>query len=112
MPILKDNRQLKEIELKCLEGGKVSVYNSFLAADIEKYMKRTNNGKDLGAIAAVAIVIKEWNLTDEAGKVLPITEENIGKLDIKDLNEIIQNSNIEAGFLAARGGAVPTSGKN
>lgn len=36
------------------------------------------------AIALLTTLVKDWNFTDEAGAVLPITRDNINKLDVAD----------------------------
>lgn len=95
---LSDTRQLLEIELEALTGGIVKVHTSLLAGDMEKVLLR-GDGKT-GFIFPLSILIKEWNLEDESGNPLPITEENVGKLDIKDVNLIFEKTGLTKGFLS------------
>lgn len=95
MPKLQDNRKTVEVALDHIPEGKVSVYDSMLGSDVEKLVKR---GNDAGLVFPLSLLIKEWNLTDENDQALPVTEENISRLDARDLNKIVKATNITADF--------------
>lgn len=91
MPILKDYRQTKKVKLEIIEGGEVEVYTSLLASDIQELL---TSGAGNDPIKALPRMIKSWNLTDEAEKTLPITPDNVGKLDVRDIYKIINATEI------------------
>ena len=86
MPILRVERKLLEVDLVAIEGGKVWVQEEMLAADIDK-MAQQDNAQSV--VKALAMLIKEWNLTDEEGETLPIDEKTVGALSFKDVNAIL-----------------------
>ncbi len=96
MPILKDTRKIIEIKLKSIEGGVIQVYNGLLAADIDVFSETTGKPK---LLLMLTKIIKEWNLQDEAGNVLPVSLENVGKIDIADINSIFSELDLTKSFL-------------
>jgi hypothetical protein len=96
MAKLKDVRQLKEINLKTIPEGKIWIYDGFLAKDLEFILKEEEESKK--PLLILGLLIKDWNLEDDDGKKLPISEENIGKLNILDINQIISELNFTADF--------------
>lgn len=93
MAVLKDVRRLITVELKDIVGGEVVVRNGLLAGEIEKLnarggMEAIKNSQML--IYPLTFLIKKWNLTDEAGNDLPITEENIGMLPSDDIGRVYE----------------------
>lgn len=100
MPVLRDSRQTKVVTLTALEGGEVTVYQSVLAGDIDRIYKENGTGGETNILLMLSIIIKEWNLTDEEGTVLPITRENVAKLDARDLNTIVGATDFGNDFLA------------
>ncbi len=89
------NRDTKVVKLDCIEGAEVIVYTSIIGKDIEDMQKEglfDNAAKK--PLKPLTYLIKEWNLEGDDGKPLPITTENIGKLDFKDLLKIYK----DAGF--------------
>ena len=80
-------RITKKIQLKTIAGGEVEIYTSLLAADLERISPDPENIKN-HPLKTLAFLIKDWNLEDAEGKKLGITEENVGKLDIKEINLI------------------------
>ena len=71
MPVLKDVRNTIEIGLPSFKGGKVIFYDGFLVSDFEKISRIKDTYK--AGIASLIALIKEWNLTDEEGNVLPVS---------------------------------------
>jgi len=94
MPKLIDPRKTIKVKLVRLEGGEVEVYDSLLAKDIEDV-------GNAGTIPVLSRLIKSWNLEDDKGQILPVTPENVGMLDVRDLKVIIDGSGLnEQDFLA------------
>lgn len=84
MPILKDFRTTKTIELPSFPGSKVEIYDSLLVGDMivedktsEKYIENLIN--------VLPKLIKSWNFTDEEEKPLPIDRENLNFLHVADI---------------------------
>lgn len=83
-------RETQKIELKTIKGGEVTCYTTFTAGDVEKITK----ADDGGFITSLLYIIKEWNLTDEDGKPLEVTKENIALLDIRDAKHIVEAAEV------------------
>lgn len=96
MPKLQDIRKIHEIKLTTIEGGLIQVFDSLLASDIEVFNEISGKPR---LLLMLSKLIKEWNLEGENGEVLPITQENIGKLDIKEINSIFSQINLTKDFL-------------
>jgi len=89
MPQLQDTRETLELPIKSIEGSKVVLKDGLLAGDMSfVYGDAATNDIDR-ALSALSVMIISWNLTDEKGKELPVTLENIKKLDIMDITELI-----------------------
>lgn len=99
MPKLIDNRKTIEIDITSIDGGKIFLYDSLTAADVEKLVIETESGKQQKILLPLTLLIKDWNLEDAEGNKLPITVENVGKLDFKDVNLIYQKLNLNSDFL-------------
>lgn len=84
MPILKTERETTKVKLQAVEDGEVTIYTEPTAADMEKILTLTENGKINAVVKTLLVLIKEWNLTDAEGNALPVNEENVGKLNYKD----------------------------
>jgi len=88
MPVLKDIRKTKEIILPNLKA-KVVLFNTLLTGETEQVYEM--KGSDMAkARKMLSMLIKEWDLTDETGKVLPHNEENLAKIPLTDLNAMIE----------------------
>jgi len=87
MPILKDVRETKTVELPSFENSKVVLYKTLLTGQV----KELENSKDEmeRGIKTLILLIKEWNFTNEKNEPLPINEESINMLPIKDLRFLI-----------------------
>lgn len=103
MPILKDFRKLIELKLPITEG-KVWIYDCILAqdsieidkiyvSDIEVSVSASQESKPISLRASkyykamdetLRSMVAKWDFTDEEGKELPATPENIKKLPKKD----------------------------
>ncbi len=97
MPILKDFRKTKEIVLPSYEDSKLEVYDSILVGDISTIDFKSNDIEQI--IQSLPLFIKKWNFTDEDGKDMPITRENLNFLqmaDVQYLTEEIMKFNEES----------------
>ena len=83
MPVLKDVRKTIKIDLPSFEDGWVELYEGLLYGDLKELEKETSEFKR--GVKALELMIKDWNLTDEKGEKLPITEENLNLIPTKDL---------------------------
>lgn len=81
--ILTDNRPTKSIELPSLPGSCVVIYPSILVGDYDMKSLKDLDEYEVGLITFPK-VIKEWNLTDESGKILEVNGENLKKLNSSD----------------------------
>lgn len=94
MPILTDIRKTRELSLPSYPDSKVVIFPSFLVGDLTEVDLTDDSLKN--GVKTLAHIIKEWNFTDEEGKVLPITEENINKLASVDVDFILKEIKIFA----------------
>lgn len=84
------NRQTKKINLEKIEGGEVEVYTSLTAGDVQEI----NESNSKSILTPLKLLIKSWNLENEEGKPLEITEENLKIIDVNDVNKIVDTSGI------------------
>ena len=90
MTVLKDTRNVKEIVLP-ISKAKVSIYNTLLAGEIEQvYEMKESEMKKVRKM--LSFVIKSWDFTDENGNELPITDENLAKLQMPDITAMIEET--------------------
>ena len=92
MPLIKEVKKIK-LNLPSIEEGWVEVKEELTIADIEKIAEvDVNNG---GKVASqLAVLITDWNLEDEKGK-LEITPENVRKLNMKDMLFILKSLKLD-----------------
>jgi hypothetical protein len=93
MPVLKDFRRTKEIELPSFPGSKVEIYDSILMRemmDVESPDLSADSSKVQIAFAKLPLFIKSWNFTDEEEKPLEITTENLSFLRMDDATFLLQ----------------------
>jgi len=89
MPQLKDTRKTLTLPIKSIEGSEVTLRDGLLAGDMSfVYGEGTTNDIER-TLRALSLMIVDWNLTDGKEGKLPITLENIKKLDILDVTELI-----------------------
>lgn len=88
MPVLKDVRKTFKVDLPSFEGGWVELYGGLLSGDLLELEKEPSEFK--AGIKALKLMIKDWNLTNEKGEKLPITEENLNLLPATDLHILLK----------------------
>lgn len=95
-------QQLKKINLASDPKYFVEILTDLTWGDIKKFAKINQDGQVDFATSGdlyLQTVIKSWNLDNDAGEVLPITPENLDRLEREDVLLIIQ----EAGDIATEG---------
>lgn len=88
MPVLTSQVKTAVVDLVSLEGGKVTVVTEPTTGQMEEIMKLQKDIEGGSVVIPLTVLITEWNLQDDKGAVLPITEENIRKLSYKDVSKI------------------------
>lgn len=89
MPVFKDIREILKLPIKSIEGSEVTLRNGLLAGDMAfVYGDATTNDVER-ALRSLSVMIVDWNLTDEKGEKIPVSLENIKKMDITDITELI-----------------------
>ncbi len=84
MPILKDFRLTKTIELPSYPGSQVEVYDSLLVGQVAGLNIKSDNELDQ-IISSLPLFIRSWNFTDEAGKDMEINKDNLSFLKMEDM---------------------------
>lgn len=84
MPVLKDFRQTKVVELPSFPDSKIEIYDSVLVGNMMGIDFRSEDQLKQ-VIQSLPKFIKSWNFTDEDGKDLEITPENVGVLKMDDV---------------------------
>jgi hypothetical protein len=92
MPELKDNRKSLKLPIPSVEGGEVTIQDGLLAGDMEFVYGDTATNDVDRTLRALSRMITSWNLTNSEGKELPVTLENIKKLEITDVAELINST--------------------
>lgn len=97
MPILKDFRQTKIIELPNWKGSQVEIYDSLLVGDMARIDTKSSNAIEQ-VVNSLHMFIKSWNFTDEQGNTLEINRENLNFLkadDVQVITEAVAAFNLE-----------------
>ena len=98
MPVFKDPRTIKKVELPSVKGSEVEIWNTLLWGDMEKIY--TLDISDIARVRkALVCLIKDWNLTDEKGEKLPITEATLEKFSIDDIFHLVSQTDFKSGEL-------------
>ena len=95
MPQLKDTRETLIISIKSIEGSEVTLKDGVLGGDISFIWGDGMISDTEKALRLLSKMIIGWNLTDDKDQPLPVTLENIRRLNIKDIKEIIDHTSIE-----------------
>jgi len=99
MPQLQDTRKTLILSIDSIESSEVTLKDGLLAGDLSfVYGSDVTNDVER-ALRALSKMIVEWNLTDKDEKKLPITLENIKKLDIKDIDKLLAATSFGEGEL-------------
>lgn len=88
-------QELKKLPLKSNPDYWVEILTDLKYGDIKKFASVGQEGEmDFAASADIflQVVIKSWNLDDDQGNVLPITPENIDRLEKDDALLIVNEA--------------------
>ena len=94
MPQLTDTRKILKLSIKSIEGSEVTIRDGLLGSDATIAF---GNGKMNDAerpLNVLSKMITDWNLTDDDGKKLPVTLENLKKLNILDIADLISATSL------------------
>lgn len=96
--IYKDPRQIKKFSLPQIEGSEIEVYSTILWGDIQNAVKDGSTEDEIfkSGTKILAMVIKDWNLTDENNVKLPITEETLNKFTAQMIASIVEQTDFLA----------------
>lgn len=97
MPQLQDARKNLKLSIKSIKDSEVVLRDGLLAGDMSFVYGVAATNDVERTLRALSMMIISWNLTDENGKELPITLENIKKLEITDVTELINATSFGAG---------------
>lgn len=93
MVVFKDPRKIKTITLPSFPDSEIIMFDSFLTEEWNIITKAENDIER--GLLSLKCLIKTWNFTDDTGKVLEISTENLNKFPMKDM-ETLLNSVIES----------------
>jgi len=97
MPVLKDFRRTKIVNLSKHKGSEVEIYDGLIVGDAMSFnMENPNDKKSLELIPKM---IKDWNFTDEQEKKLPINTKSLELFDMESLTELSETINDFATFV-------------
>jgi len=71
--------KLRQIDLG--DGSFAKIPEELSFKDVQDIDMMNKNGSSQSEI--IKIVVREWNLSEDGGQILPITEENIGRLNLQ-----------------------------
>lgn len=84
-------RETEKAYLQSSSEDYIEFYTDMLFGEVREIDKLQNDDKatdiDVG-VKMIMILAKDWTITDDEGKKLPINKENIEKLPSKDINAI------------------------
>jgi len=92
MPQLQDTRKVLKLSIKSIEGSEVVLKDGVLAGDTDFIFGSSSTTDIERALRALSKMLVSWNLTDEDGKPIPTTLENIKKLNLKDIEELMSHT--------------------
>ena len=89
MPKLTDTRKILKLPIKSIEGGEVTIRDGLLGSDATIAFGNGETNDAERSLNVLSKMITDWNLTDDKGKKLPVTLENLKKLNILDIADLI-----------------------
>ena len=100
MAYFKEGRKTKKVKLPSDDKGKywVEIFTDIKWGQTKHSLTLRDDGSVDMVISAdklLSMLIREWNLDDEAGKVLDINEENIDRLEPADALFLVKESGAE-----------------
>ena len=97
MPQLQDTRKILKLPIKSIGGSEITIRDGLLAGDLSFVYGSGATNEIERALRALSKMVVDWNLTDEEGKKLPVTIENINKLDVNDIESLLNATSFGEG---------------
>ena len=94
MPQLKDPRKTLKLPIKSIEGSEVVLKDGLLAGDMSFVYGESATNDVERALRALSVMIIDWNLTNAEGKKIPVSLENIKKLNVIDVTDLINATSL------------------
>ncbi len=96
MVFYRDPRTIKKVSIPSIPDSEVEIYNTLLWKDIEDVSSLEGSdmlkGKEI-----LKRLIKDWNLTDEAGVKLPIINETFDRFTPEVMNFLLSQTELAGG---------------
>ena len=96
MPQLTDTRKIVKSSIPSIEGSEITIRDGVLGEDLEWVYGEGKVSQIEVAMRALSKMIEDWNLTDASEKKLPITLDNVKKMNSEDILAILQNTSFTA----------------
>lgn len=96
MAIYKDPRTTKKVSIPSIPGSEVEIYNTLLWGDLEEINNIKGSDVERGREILVKL-IKDWNLTDENSKKLPITSNTFKTFTVDIMNQLLSYTDFAKG---------------
>lgn len=90
MPTLNDLRKTFVVELPSHPDAKITFYEGLIYSE-DKEISKMEDDAERG-VASMLKMIKDWNLVDDDGQVLPVTEENMNRLPAVDITYLLNRA--------------------
>jgi len=94
MPKLTDTRKILKLPIKSIEGSEVTIRDGLLGSDATIAFGNGKMNDAERSLSVLSKMITDWNLTDESGKKLPVTLENLKRLNIIDITDLIMATSL------------------
>jgi len=94
MPKLTDTRKILKLSIKSIEGSEVTIRDGLLGSDATIAFGNGKMNDAERSLSVLSKMITDWNLTDESGKKLPVTLENLKRLNIIDITDLIMATSL------------------
>ena len=94
MPQLTDTRKILKLSIKSIEGSEVTIRDGLLGSDATIAFGNGKMNDAERSLSVLSKMITDWNLTDESGKKLPVTLENLKRLNIIDITDLIMATSL------------------
>ena len=99
--IYKDQRIVKKVTIPDIKDSEVELYSTILWGDLEKIYDTEGTELHKGR-KALACLVKDWNLTDDKGVKLPITDEVFKQFTPSVINFLLSETEFGKGDLLGK----------
>ena len=92
MPKISSALKRTTTEFPSIEGSEVVIEDGLRAGDYTRASKSKDEGEAAIMLIALETMIVDWNLEDDNGVKLPVTVENLQKINIFDLQHVFNGT--------------------